>query len=234
MTEQAKAVEAARAHREASGAGILAEFLELLNLPNVSRNLDDVGHVAEHIVAMLTSRQIEARLEELPGAAPLVVGHLRVPGATTTIGIYAHYDGQPIDQPDWSVEPFKPSLFDDSIADGGREIPPPHDGDDIDPEWRIYARSTSDDKAPVMAVCAALDGMRKAGASPASNIVFLFEGEEEIGSPHLATYLARLQEELAADVWLICDGPVHQSRRPQVVFGVRGISEMEITAHGPI
>lgn len=233
MVSQSETVAAVRSYRKANGASIVAEFVELLALPNVSRNLDDVAVVADRIVGMLSQRGVAVRIETMPGAAPLVVGRLDVPGAERTIGIYAHYDGQPIDQPDWSIEPFKPTLVDAPLEAGGQEIPFPHDDDAIDPEWRIYARSTSDDKAPIMAVCAALDGMAAAGLAPSSNVVFLFEGEEEIGSLHLADYMAQLQDDLSADIWLICDGPVHQTRVPQVVFGVRGISEMEITAYGP-
>ncbi len=233
MSRPRAAVTAARSHRSAHAAEILTEFAELLALPNVSRHLDDVGRVAEHIAAMLRARRAEARIVTQPGAGPLVVGRYSVPSATTTLGLYAHYDGQPVDQPDWQVDPFKPSLFNAALEAGGAEVPLPPPNDEINPEWRIYARSSSDDKAPVMAMCAALDAMHAAGLVPSSNLLFLFEGEEEIGSPHLAGYLSELQAELKADAWMICDGPVHQSRRPQIVFGVRGIAEMEITAYGP-
>ena len=233
--KQEKAVAAARSHRQSNGAVILSEFINLLSLPNVSRQLDDVARVADHIVEMLTARGVEARTVDRYGAAPLVVGHYEAPGATDTIGIYAHYDGQPVDQPDWSVEPFKPTLFSGPVPDGGRQLPIPIGDSPIDPEWRLYGRATADDKAPIMATCAAMDAMRASGLSPNNNLLFLFEGEEEIGSPHLEQFLTDLQPELAvADVWLICDGPVHQSRRPQIVFGVRGISEMEITVYGPV
>lgn len=233
MNDQQAAVAAARAHRAENGPAVIAEFVELLALPNVSRQLDDVGRVADHIVAMLSARGVDARTVGRPGAGPVVVGRFEVPGSTQTIGIYAHYDGQPIDQPDWGVEPFKPSLFSGPLGGDGVELPLPIDGEPVDPEWRLYARSAADDKAPLVAICAALDAMRGAGIAPRANLIFLFEGEEEIGSPHLPQYLSELQDELAADVWLICDGPVHQTRRPQIVFGVRGISEMEITVLGP-
>ena len=234
VTAQDRAIAAARTHRAANGPEILAEFVDLLARPNVSRDLDDVRGVANHITAMLAARGVDARTVSLAGAGPVVVGHYAVEGATTTIGIYAHYDGQPVDQPDWEVEPFKPTLTDKRLDEGGTEIPMPLHGAAIDPEWRLYARSASDDKAPIVAICAALDAMRAADIAPTSNVVFLFEGEEEIGSPHLPEYLHQLREELAADVWFICDGPVHQTRRPQIVFGVRGITEMEITAYGPV
>ncbi|MBT8212560.1 MAG: M20/M25/M40 family metallo-hydrolase [Acidimicrobiia bacterium] len=234
MTAPRDAIAAARTHRETHGPEILAEFADLLARPNVSRNVDDVHAVGEHITAMLAARGIDAKTVSLDGAGPVVVGTYPVEGAKTTIGIYAHYDGQPVDQPDWVVEPFKPTLADKRLDEGGVEIPMPLHGAVIDPEWRLYARSASDDKAPIVAICAALDAMQAANMAPTSNIVFLFEGEEEIGSVHLPDYLRELEEELAADVWFICDGPVHQTRRPQIVFGVRGITEMEITAYGPV
>ena len=66
------------------------------------------------------------------------------------------------------------------------------------------------------------------------NLNFFFEGEEEAGSPHLGDLFDRIRDLLAADLWLFCDGPVHQSRRPQLVFGARGIAELEITVYGAV
>ncbi len=103
-----------------------------------------------------------------------------------------------------------------------------------DGEWRLYARSTSDDKAPIVGVLAALDALRAAGIPPSVNLKLFFEGEEEAGSPHLQAMLARHADRLTADVWLFCDGPVHQSRRLQVFFGVRGVMGLEMTVYGPL
>lgn len=100
--------------------------------------------------------------------------------------LYAHYDGQPIEPAKWTGgDPFKPTLRSASLEAGGKDIPFPSRGQKFDPEWRLYARSTGDDKAPIIAICAALDAMREKGIAPASNIKFFFEGEEEAGSPHL-------------------------------------------------
>ena len=90
-------------------------------------------------------------------------GELDVPGATQTVTFYAHYDGQPIDQPDWQTEPFAPALLDGVLAAGGAPVPLPASGDDIDPEWRLYARSAGDDKMPVVALMHVLDAMAAAG-----------------------------------------------------------------------
>jgi acetylornithine deacetylase/succinyl-diaminopimelate desuccinylase-like protein len=83
-------------------------------------------------------------------------------------------------------------------------------------------------------MAAALDALRAAGKRPAVNLRFVFEGEEEAGSPHLAAYLAKYPEVLRPDAWVLCDGPVHQSRRPLLFFGARGITEVELTVYGPI
>src|SRR5690606_35439777 len=98
---------------------------------------------------------------------------------------------------------------------------------------RIYARGASDDKAPFAALTAALDGLAAVGLERSIDLVFLFEGEEESGSPNLERYMELLAPRLKADAWLLCDGPVHQSRRPQVAFGVRGYSGFDITVYGP-
>jgi acetylornithine deacetylase/succinyl-diaminopimelate desuccinylase-like protein len=119
-----------------------------------------------------------------------------------------------------------------AVDKDGRVIPLPPAGK-IDPEWRIYARSASDDRAPLAAIATALDALKASGIALHSNIKFIFEGEEEASSPHLAQIIAKYKDLLAADVWLICDGPVHQSRRPQVVFGARGITTIDITLYGP-
>ena len=225
---QEAAVAAARRHRAAHGSAILEEFSDFLALPNVSSDLTDVRRVADHIVSMLERRRVTARLLEHPEAAPIVTGTITGAGERQTIGIYAHYDGQPVDPTVWTTPPFVPTLL-----DHGEQIPIPPAGDPIDEEWRMRARSAADDKTPILALVTALDALHAAGMEPAVDLVLLFEGEEEIGSPHLASSLRQHRGLFAADLWLICDGPVHQSGRPQIIFGVRGIAEMEITVYGP-
>ena len=161
-----------------------------------------------------------------------MIGRLDVGGALETVGIYAHYDGQPVNASAWDSDPWAATLRTASLESGGSEIPLPDTGTTIDDEWRLYARAAADDKAPIMAILAAFDALKTKDITPARNIVFLFEGEEEAGSPHLRDYLQKYAHDLAADAWLLCDGPVHQSRRPQLVFGVRGITSLELTVYG--
>ncbi len=102
----------------------------------------------------------------------------------------------------------------------------------INPEWRIYARSASDDKAPIVALLSALDALRAAAIPLSVNLKFFLEGEEEAGSPHLPQLLEAYSGRLKADLWLLFDGPVHQTRRMQIYFGTRGVVGIEITAYG--
>ncbi len=228
------AVEAARRFREAHGAAILADFAELLRIPNVASDLVNIRRNAEAIQSRLAARGVRTALWELDGVPPIVFGRLDAPGADRTIGIYVHYDGQPVDPTRWLQSPWEPTLYTREPSAGGTRRALPEPGEPIDPEWRLYARAAGDDKAPIAALCAALDALEAAGISRTVNVVFFFEGEEEAGSPNLARYLDLHAAELDVDAWLICDGPVHASRRPQLVFGVRGIVGLEITVYGAL
>jgi acetylornithine deacetylase/succinyl-diaminopimelate desuccinylase-like protein len=224
-------VTAVRAYREAHGAAILSAYAELLAIPNVAIDEENIRRNAEAIRGQLELRGVTAELLELPDVPPIVYGRLDI-GAPRTLGIYMHYDGQPVDAGKWSTPPWRPTLYSAAIEAGGKPRPFPRPGETIDPEWRIYGRSAGDDKAPLPAIFAALDGLKANDFALTSNLVFLFEGEEEAGSDHLGEYFELYQDRLEVDLWLICDGPVHQSRRPQLVFGVRGYTGLDITVYG--
>src|SRR6185369_10372105 len=154
------------------------------------------------------------------------------PGAQRTILVYAHYDGQPTDPKQWTgTSPWEPVFRSAALEANGQIIPTPADGTMINPQWRIYARSASDDKAGVMAILAAFSALKDKGVPLTSNVKFFFEGEEEAGSPHLGEIIDRNKELLAADAWIIGDGPVHQSGRKQVVFGARGDTNVDVTVY---
>ena len=221
----------ARAYRQTHESQIIAELLDLLSIPNVASDTPNIRRNAAKLIEMMSTRGIQSRLLEGDGP-PAIFGELKTPGATRTIGLYAHYDGQPVDPTKWSTEPFKPMLRDKPLESGGREIPLPKTGEKFDPEWRLYARSASDDKAPIIAMLVAIDALKASNLKLTSNLKFLFDGEEEAGSPHLGDITKRNAKLLGADVWLCADGPVHQSRRQQLYFGVRGIVKVDITVYG--
>ena len=226
--------DAIRAWRAAHETEILRELADLLAIPNVASDSVNIRRNAEHIRAMLARRGVRAELLEHDGAPPVVFGELAAPGAKRTVLLYAHYDGQPVNPSKWAGDPWKPILRDAPLEAGGREIAWPAPGAPFGPEWRLYARSASDDKAPIVGLLAALDALRAAKVPLSVNLKFFLEGEEEAGSPHLAGLLAKHRDRLRADVWLLFDGPVHQTRKMQVFFGARGVQDLEITAYGPV
>jgi acetylornithine deacetylase/succinyl-diaminopimelate desuccinylase-like protein len=229
LADPAAVVKQARAWRTTHEREILTEFVELLSIPNLATDAPNIQRNATAIRGLFAKRGLTTKLLGFEGAPPVVVADLSVAEAQRTIAFYAHYDGQPVDVSQWKSEPWKPVMRDAA----GNEIDW-RAAKSIDPEARIFARSAGDDKAPIMAMLAALDAMKTAGLKPSVNLRFVFEGEEEAGSPHLADYLKRFPNELRADAWLFCDGPVHQSRRMELVFGARGTLGLDLTVYGPV
>ncbi len=215
---------------------IINEFVELLSIPNVSDDRPNIRRNAKHIKSQMEQRGIKVKIIKTPGN-PVVYGELIVPGAERTLLFYEHYDGQPVDPSKWTdTYPFSPSLRHGKLESGTKipgPVPFPHTDTPFEEDWRIYARGASDDKAPVTGILTAIDAILASGFKLKNNLKFLFEGEEEAGSPHIETFCRENKDLLKADVMFICDGPVYYSGDPTLFFGVRGITGMEITVYGP-
>lgn len=220
----------AREYREAHEQEIIDGFVELLAIPNVASDTVNIRRNAVHIQGLFEPRGFQSQLLEVEGSPPAVFAERKTPGADTTLLIYVHYDGQPANPEDWASDPWIPVLRDKPVEQGGQIIPMQAP---FNPEARIFARSASDDKAPIPALMAAIDALDEAGIPLSVNLKLFLEGEEEAGSPHLKEMLAKHGELLGADLWLFCDGPVHQSRRPLLSYGVRGSYGFGLTVYGP-
>jgi acetylornithine deacetylase/succinyl-diaminopimelate desuccinylase-like protein len=223
-----------REYRTAHETQILHEFVDLLSIPNVASDSAGIGKNSAALVRMMESRGLSPRLLRGADASapPLVYGEWKVPGATRTIVMYAHYDGQPTDPAKWNgSQPWSPIFRSAALDKRGQLIPFPQAGA-ISPEFRIYARSASDDKAGVMAFLVAIDALKSAARTPSVNLKLVFDGEEEAGSPHLGDIIRRNAPLLKSDAWIICDGPVHQSGRKEIVYGVRGDVNVDMTVYG--
>ena len=227
------AAQAARQWRQQHERVIVDELAALLAIPNVASDRENIQRNATMIAQMMEKRGIAAKLLSVPGANPLVFGELRTPGATRTVVFYAHYDGQPVDVAAWATPPFEPVLRRRALEDDGAVVPLPPAGTPLDPESRLYARSAADDKAPIVALMSALDAIRAAGLRLKSNIKFVFDGEEEAGSPNLEKILSANKGLFAGDLWLMCDGPLYQTRQQSIIFGARGIATFDVTVYGP-
>lgn len=233
VSAQSSEVLTIRKYGHQNAGNIISEFSAFLSLPNVAA--DPVGQQKNvaFIMAMMNKRgiqKVQLLNASTTGVPPAVYGEVMVPGAKQTLIFYAHYDGQPVNAAQWAkgLDPFQPKLFTASIEKNGTNIPLPKDGL-YNNESRIYARSAADDKAGVEAIIDAYDAIKNSGLHPTCNLKFFFEGEEEAGSAHLNEILEKYSSLLQSDLWIICDGPVHQSGKKQISFGVRGDAHIDLT-----
>jgi len=225
----AQLAQAVREYRLENEDRIVRELSEFLALPNVATDAPNIQKNAAHLMEMLEARGIETHLLPITGRGPVVFGKLISAEAKRTVIFYAHYDGQPVDPAAWTDgAPFEPVLRSAAIEAGGKRIPFPTNGANTrgayNDDWRIYARSSSDDKSPIVALLAALDALRAKGIPLAVNLKVILEGEEEAGSPNLQKTLELHKNLLGADLLITADGPVHQSGRPLVFLAIEATS----------
>ena len=217
----------------------MKDYFNFLSIPNVASDTTSLLKNAYFISDKLKTigvKQVQLLYPNTKGIPPAVYGEINVPNATKTIIFYAHYDGQPVDSSKWfpGLHPFKPILMDGIVTKGAKIVSFPDVTHAFNPEWRIYGRGASDDKAGVMSIVTAYESIVASGLTPKVNIKFFFEGEEEAGSDHLNEILEKNKSLLQSDLWVICDGPVHQTGKKLVVFGVRGDTHLELTTFGPL
>ena len=198
----------------------LNELLELLKIPSVSADksyAQDVLNTAEAVAVRLKeagAQQVEVC--PTPGY-PVVYGEYFVASELPTVLVYGHYDVQPADPLElWESGPFEPVI---------KTTP-------IHPEGAIFARGACDDKGQMFMHIKAFECMLRTTGLPC-NVKFMIEGEEEVGSAHLAWYLERNQEKLACDVILISDTGMIANQVPSVTTGLRGLSYVEVEVTGP-
>ncbi len=207
---------------------LVAGFIDFLRLESVSQEPERVRACGEWLARHMAARGLDARVLET-GGAPAVFGERRVPGARRTVLIYCHYDTKPIPLDGWlQPSPLEPVLRAGQAEDGAAIVPFDSIARDALPAHRLYARGASDDKGPIWAHLEALALMDMVGIAPRVNVKFIFDGEEEIGSPFFGPFTDKHRELLAADLVLVTDGPKHASGRPTVSGGARGNLKIEL------
>jgi acetylornithine deacetylase/succinyl-diaminopimelate desuccinylase-like protein len=192
----------------------LSELFEWLRIPSVSadsRHKGDVRKAAEFVKEKLVSAGVDkAELCETKGH-PIVYAEKIVNPSLPTVLVYGHYDVQPADPLNlWTSPPFEPVIKDD----------------------KIYARGACDDKGQVYMHVKAFEIMMKNNLLPC-NIKFMIEGEEEVGSDNLGTFVKENKPKLKADVILISDTALISLEHPSITTGLRGLSYMEVEVTGP-
>jgi acetylornithine deacetylase/succinyl-diaminopimelate desuccinylase-like protein len=234
QADETRALAVAAAHVAAHEQTIVTELRQLLALPNVATNDADIRRNAALLAGMLRKRGIRSQILEVPGAPVSVYGDLEVPGATRTLLFYAHFDGQPIGpESAWKTPPFEPVLRGGRMEEDAPIVAWADAKYPLPDEARIYARSASDDKGPIVAMLAAIDALAVAKIPLSANLKFFFEGEEEAGSPNLARSLSAHRELLKSDLWIFGDGPIDPRGLPRIALGARGVMGFRLTVYGP-
>ncbi len=209
----------------------LEVFREFLRIPNDGHYPEHVEQNMQWMERALTQRRFTTRRLETAGA-PLLLAERPAAGTKPTLLIYLHVDGQPVDPSRWDQEsPYRPVLK-ENVGRQWREIPWEKLSGELDPEWRIFARSSSDAKGAVMMFLTALDAFQEGGWKESFNLKVIMDFEEEMGSPNLPPAVPVHREALQADMLLMLDGPRHYSNRPTLTFGARGIATLELVVHG--
>lgn len=208
-------------------------FRGLLSIPNVAENHDDIEKNIQWCEREFDSRGFKTTRIET-STVPLLLAERSHQRAKNTVLVYMQLDGQPVDTSRWDQEnPFIPVIKKPN-GDGGWEEIPWENINNYEDDWRIFARSASDAKGPVMMFLAALDITAAEGFMPNYNLKVIMDFEEEIGSPRLPGAVKEHIELLKSDMLIIFDGPRHLSNKPTLTFGARGIAEIGITTYGPI
>lgn len=217
-------------------------YRELLTFPNDANHPDDILRLTEWLERRLRERRFEVRRLDMPGSDAILATR-SAPGAERTVLVYLQADGQPVDPSRWHQEsPWTPVLK--ARRPGATSVDGnPNDWETLpwerlyerpEPEWRMFARSASDSKGPVAQFLSAISLLDAAGVTPPFHLKVIIDTEEEMGSPHLPEAVARYRDDLAADALVIFDGPPHNSGRPSLTFGARGIATITLTTYGPI
>lgn len=187
------------------------DLRKLCRQPSVSTLHEGVAECADDLKNMMDEVEIEAKVIEVEGGHPIVIATKRFAGAGKTIGFYNHYDVQPPEPLElWKTPPFSADLRDE----------------------RIYARGVEDNKGNAVARIKAVEAVKEVLGKASTNVKFLIEGEEEIGSPHLGPFVKAHADEIRADGFLWEGDGVDEANRPVVTLGVKGIMCVELTATG--
>lgn len=212
------------------------QFKELLALPNDANNPDELEPNIKWSEKHFEKRGfMTSRLET--ETVPLLLAEKKCSNKNAkTVLIYLQVDGQPVDPNHWfQKNPYEATLKEIDPEGGWKTIAwSSLFGKEMNPDWRIFARSTSDAKGPVNMFLTAIDMMKDNNESPNFHMKVILDFEEELGSPQLPTAVTKYKTKLASDMFIIFDGPMHITNQPTLTFGARGISTITLKIFGPV
>ncbi|MEQ9425999.1 MAG: M20/M25/M40 family metallo-hydrolase [Cyclobacteriaceae bacterium] len=208
----------------------ITELRDFIAIPNDAVNLDDINMNVEWLKTAFTKRNFTIQVLETENT-PLFFAEKKVNKKAPTVLFYMHYDGQSVDKSKWDQDdPFKAVL---KKKVDGKWIETDWEELSIDgPEYRIFGRSSSDDKGPIIMLLQAIDALEDNELKLKYNLKVVLDGEEEKGGNQLPEAVAKYRDILQADHMIINDGPKHLSGKPTLVFGCRGNTRVDITVYG--
>jgi acetylornithine deacetylase/succinyl-diaminopimelate desuccinylase-like protein len=211
----------------------VGELREILSIPN---NASYPEHVAANVAwceQAFDQRDFETQILTTDGP-PLLLASRMVSQELPTVLIYLQIDGQPVDSSRWhQPSPYEPVLKEKSASSDWQIIDWNRLDESYNPDWRVFARSASDAKGPVIMFLHAMDILQEQQLQPAFNVKVIMDFEEELGSPHLPGAVKTYAEALQADHMIILDGPRHPYNEPTLTFGARGIQTITLKIFGP-
>jgi len=211
----------------------ITELVSFLSLPNDALVREDIKKNVEWLTAAFRKRRFTTEILETYNT-PLFLAERKFEGAERTVLFYMHFDGQGVDPSKWyQDDPYKPVLK-EIQNDEWITIPWDNMNRGFDPEWRIFGRSSSDDKGPIIMFLNAVDIIdSEFGGKSQINLKVILDGEEEKGSQQLPPAVEKYRDKLLAHFMIINDGPIHVTGRPTIVFGGRGLVGINLTVYGP-
>lgn len=210
----------------------ITELKDFVAIPNDALDADDITDNIFWLKKKFNQRGFNT-LELETENHPLFFATLPMQEGKPTVLIYMHFDGQSVDPSKWNQDsPYK-AVLKSPDGDSWKKETFETLNEDIDYNWRMFGRSTSDDKGPIVMLLNAMDLLKQEGKTLPFNVKVILDGEEEKSSKPLPKAVKEYRELLEADFLLITDGPVHSSGKPTVVYGCRGITTLSLTTYGP-
>lgn len=214
-------------------ADAINELQEFIAIPNDALNPDDIDRNIMWLKRKFGERGFNTAVLDTDGL-PLFFAGLPMNNDKPTVLIYMHLDGQSVDPSKWDQSNPYQMVLKVPEGDGFKTVSFDELDDDINYDWRLFGRSTSDDKSPIVMLLNTIDLLKQDGKEIPFNVKVILDSEEEKSSKPLPKAVKQYRELLEADFLMIVDGPVHSSGEPTVVYGCRGITTLSLTTYGPI
>lgn len=211
-------------------------YKELLAIPNDAVFPEDIEKNVVWCEGAFSKRGFGIKRLETPGAPLLLATKMSSNKNSKTVLVYLQVDGQPVDPSFWFQDnPYNATLKKQSVEGGWEAIDWSNlDNTNFNDDWRIFARSASDSKGPVAKFITALDIIADRNESVDYNLKVIMDFEEELGSPNLPDAVDKYKSDLASDMLVIFDGPLHASGKPTLSFGARGIATVQLVVFGAL